>query len=399
MLFARWRKKNSEVPVASAPETTKPEKPTVSPVKSAAEPVEKDIAAAYKARGNKPALHEGPVHMRGDGVFCQSCGKKMPHAGPDILGKNYCESCYSVLVESTTLSCARCGKEVRYMTMVSKLCPACWLQEIDARRSFYRYYGELLEKALKERGIDVLPETLEELNAAGEATNQVIRHPQLNIIPLRGDMHGEYRERALYTIPCRGGIFALPDTGIALRYLALPDAPGFQKWAKDFLSSAPGSYLAAIRSDGQELYIAEQDGKVWSSDPAFQSFVLFDPQAEARRICSLLPEDKIQAVLNQYQTGIHHFDQFYYDCDHKKFFKVLADGDYYHGYDVSYLTVSKTELLSQWPVLNKSGFYNLYNECMGGDIPLFAIVDRLEEDERLTYYQPPDDTGRGIDWI
>ena len=391
MLFERWRKKNTEVTADSVPETTKPKKPTVSPVKSAAEPVEADIAAAYKARGNKPALHEGPVHLRGDGVFCQSCGKKVPYGGFHILGNNYCESCYRVLVESTTLPCARCGKEVRYMTIVHKLCPDCWLQEIDARRTFYRYYGKLLEKALREREIDVLPETLEGSNAAGEAAKPVIRCPQLKILPLRDD------ERALYTVPCRGGIFALPCVGIALRYLSLPVAPDFRKWAEDFLSSAPRSYLAAIRSDGQELYIADQNGKVWSSDPVFQPFALFDPQAEVRRICSLLPEDKIQAVSDLYQTGIHYLNYFYYDGDHKKFFKVLTDGDYYHGYDVSYLTVSKTELLSKWPVLNYSGFYDLYIQCMSGDIPLFAIVDRLEEDESLTDYQPPDSIGRGID--
>ena len=314
-------------------------------------------------------------------------------------GLVYCENCYSVLVESTTLPCARCGKTVRYKTMVSKLCPACWLQEIDTRRSFYRYYGELLEKALRERGVDVLPETLAGSNAAGEAAWPVVRYSWLNILPLRDDIHAGNRERALYTVPCRGGLFALPSNGIAPRYLDLPLTPGFQKWAKDFLCSAPHSYLAAIRSDGQELYIADQNGKVWSSDPMFQPFTLFDPQAETRRICGLLSEEQIQVVLDRYQTGIHHFDHFYYDCDHKKFFEVLTDGNYYHGYDVSYQTVSKAELLSKWRVLNFAGFYNLYVQCVGGNIPLFAIVERLEEDEILTDYQPPEGTGRGIDWF
>ena len=403
MFFSRWRKKKTETPAVSVQEKAKEsKKPTVTqpsrPMKSAAEPVEKDIAEAYKARGNKPALHQGPVHMRGDGIFCQSCGKKIPKAGHHILGNNYCDNCYSVLEESTTLPCARCGKMTPYKTMIRKLCPDCWLQEIEGRRSFYRYYGKMLEMALKERGIDVLPEVLDGITVDGKAVKPVIHYPWLNTIPLRHN-NQSLRERALYTVPCRGGMFAMPDNGIALRYLSVPATLGFQKWVKDYLNDAPRSYLAAIRSDGQELYIAEQNGEVWSSTPGFEPFILFDIQAEVRRICSLLPEEKIQAAADRYQTGIHHFDHFYYDGDHKKFFEVLTDGNYYHGYDVSYRTVSKAGLLSQWPVLNYSGFYDLYVQCLAGKIPLFAIVERLEEDETLTDYQPPEGTGCGIDWV
>lgn len=404
MFFVRKRKKKTAVPAVPPQAAAKEsDKSTVSmnvlPMDSAVEPAENEIAAAYKARGNKPALHEGPVYKRRDGIFCQSCGKKLPlpHTGPCIFGKNYCENCYSILADSTTVPCAHCGKPVPYRTIVSELCPDCWLQEIDARRSFYRYYRKLLEATLKERGVNVLPESLEGSNIDGTVVMPVvIRYPWLDVLPLRNTIR-DGNERVLYTVSCQGALFAMLSNGIALRYLFLPDTPGFQRWAEAFLCDIPHSYVTAICSDGEDLYIADQNGTVWSSAPMFQRFTLFDTREEIRRICGLLPKEQVQAITDPYRTGIHHLNDFYYDGDHKKFFYIHADGNYYHGYDVRYLTVSKSELFSRRPSLNRT-FYDLYVQCLGGNVPLFAIAELLEEDETLTDYQPPEDTGRGIDW-
>ena len=86
-------------------------------------------------------------------------------------------------------------------------------------------------------------------------------------------------------------------------------------------------------------------------------------------------EDQIKAAVAEFSRGISCCDNrnwVYYDGDRKKFFRVFADGNYYHGYEVSYPLMNKEEAI-QWEA-DSLNILQYEEQCAAGEVPLFLIL-------------------------
>ena len=94
------------------------------------------------------------------------------------------------------------------------------------------------------------------------------------------------------------------------------------------------------------------------------------------------------------QHGLFHFnfiEDTYYDSNAQVFFLVIKDGDYYHGYEVSYWPTEKEKVLVS---LEEQISFRPQNEIFFE----IAFVKSLPEcPERAKNYHPPiHDVGKGI---
>ena len=78
------------------------------------------------------------------------------------------------------------------------------------------------------------------------------------------------------------------------------------------------------------------------------------------------------------------------------FFSCLVDGNYYHGYDVSYPVLTKENALNLTRISN---LYTLHQELIKGIVPNSAVIEVLEEGPYIENYDPPERVGYGTLWI
>lgn len=106
-------------------------------------------------------------------------------------------------------------------------------------------------------------------------------------------------------------------------------------------------------------------------------------------------EEQIEAAVKDFSRGITRCSKIsdvYYDADRKKFFVVIVDGNYYHGYEVDYLLMSKEEAIQHETMFLHLPQYE--KQCKVGEIPLFLILLYLPYEEGDDY-APPYEFGRG----
>ena len=356
------------------------------------------IAAEYRARGCKPALRSSS-HASGHGLFCQSCGTRLESFSTceHILGINYCRKCYEVLLPQATLECKDCGQTIQGK------CRDCFLHHLEDVRQFIKPYGERFDAALREHGIHPQQSAFEGIDPYGRALVPVPELSSCNLIPLREKL-GMNQERALYTVNCRGDLFAIPDSMIGIRYITAHDPAALGKHpdlkepaSRNTIRST--SYILALRSDGEYLYYLTMGGYVLSENPSITPFSLFDPVQEAdRMIKAVITPGQIEQKADEIRKStVYSFSsQCYYDPRAKVFFSCLVDGNYYHGYDVSYPVLTKENALNLTRISN---LYTLHQELIKGIVPNSAVIEVLEEGPYIENYDPPERVGYGTLWI
>ena len=274
------------------------------------------------------------------------------------------------------------------------LCASCWKKDYDLKKEFYFPYKKRLDTALDEIGIITSDLSQKGIREYGIPEFEVIEHDWMEGIHLRKN------ERALYTVPCRNCTFGFPSNGIGLRYLYVSTNRQDQEWAKkvDF-----SDRILAITSDNEELYWLTEKGVIKSTKPYWNEFYLFYNVDECRKICAIIPCESVKLHISKLESGskygeyrifnIQHHT--FYDANAKVVFTVFADGNYYHGYDVSYFVHSKKEVLERILAYGHRSLYDISRECSIGQIPAFAVADMLEIDESNRSYEPPTDVGYG----
>ncbi len=344
---------------------------------------EVSVRQPYLDRGSVPALAVGPYRSRGDGRYCCSCGQMLTSRTGNlnmrcnmILGRDYCDGCFKVLLPKAQVECKFCHKTVAYADATTGKCPECLMAELEEKREFYRDYTETLHQALLARGISTQKESLDGVHKNGCAAFPVLPVPGVDLNPLRNDLSVPHDERAIYTVSCRGARLAFPDNSISLRYLFL--SPEFLA-ARHLRNFHPHEYILALASDGKELYMLKDDGAVISSAPDFSGFSLFDKQSEIRRYCSLIPTETIDRIIQEtYASGTHNISatgrSICYDAGKKGFTEEVIHGNSHEGIEVVYEPISKEQVLRR---MQHGSLYTLWHNCKNGIVPQFAIVDRL----------------------
>lgn len=279
------------------------------------------------------------------------------------------------------------------------LCISRWKKDYNSKKVFYFPYKKRLDAALNEMGIRTIELSLKEIRTYGSPKTQVIEYDWMEGIHLRKG------ERALYTISCRNCTFGFPSNGIGIRYLHVSTNKHNQEWARKVHFS---DVILAITSDNEELYWLTEKGVIKSTKDDWNETRLFYKVDECRKICAYISHESInlhisrlEAVSQYNKYGIFSlFNDTFYDANAKVAFTVFADGNYYHGYDVSYITNTKKDLLEN--LVSSYGYGNLYNiskKCSSGQIPTFAVADILDIDESKKDYNPPINVGFGSIYV
>ena len=269
-------------------------------------------------------------------------------------------------------------------------------QEIFAR------YDQMLTGFLLGQGIHARGSTPEGLDGEGKPLGYRGEEGRC-----RGMIRLRQNERAVSTFRIAGGWFAIPTTGIALRYMV----PSGDCRLMDFMGAYHRCVLAAA-TDETDAWLLLGDGSVVSSrdepdDPGHpekrRSVPLFDKRERIHGLArSYFPEQEIERQKRKLllRGGIirinGRFSACDYDTENKSFFRVFADGNMYHGYEVSYFVMSREEVLSQFA--KYEDILQTEIECMEGRVPLIEIVSRLE-DSGNPDYQPPEGYGEGVDFV
>jgi len=274
------------------------------------------------------------------------------------------------------------------------LCVSCWQKVYDSKKEFYFQYKKRLDTALNERGIRTLDLSQKGIGKYGNPKSRVIEYDWMEGIHLRKN------ERALYTIFCRKCTFGFPSNGIGLRYLYVSTNTQDQEWARkvDFSGKA-----LAITSDNEELYWLTEEGVIKSTKEEWNEFHLFNKVDECRKMCADIPIETIKSYISKLESESEYskyrifkiYNHTFYDANEKVAFVVFADGNYYHGYDVSYFVYSKKELLENILAQYGETLYNISRQCSNDWVPKFAVADVLEIDENKKDYVPPTDVGLG----
>lgn len=304
---------------------------------------------------------------------------------------------------SDQANCRQCGKELSDSARFHGLCYDCWCARLRVLRGFYRPYVERLRTLLARRGIFTSPGTLAGLTETGRPLRPV-RKAATSVIPLRED------EYAVYLFRARGALFAFPDNGIGLRYV-IPSADSvFMRQiaglGQDANAHSSGSqcFLAAA-SDGIHVYALSDDGKIYHTNPSVPEPIPVSSRLELCREVwqSFFSDEQIResaAWLNNRNGGIKNIDgdREYYDPTEKVFFWVSTDGNYYHGYDVSYLRLSKESVIDS-SLRSELTLFRLWEKCKRGEIPLAAELEFAEEAPEDMAYDPPENFGYGFHYM
>lgn len=355
------------------------------------------VAKTYTERRN------GFVHQYSVYHFtCARCGRTVecrsddrPRRYEDYQGKRYCRACWEEMEKTITTPCVRCGKPIslyeRGHSGRAGHCEACWLLNMREKRDMFGQYDAMLTGYLAGRGIAARGTDTDRLNEAGQPDGyRAGEERDHGLIRLRQN------EYAIGAFRCRGGWFAIPERGSLLRYLKpSPDGALMER-----LASIQGTILAAATA-GDDVFILTEKGMIASTDAGVDGARLFAPAERIGEMAArYFTEDEIEARVRRFMDGsiqpIPAGMATYYDTKAKVFFTVLADGNYYHGYDVSYPVRSKEAVLV-W----MTRFASVIGEeagCRRGEIPMIEIVRRLEEVPNA-HYQPPENFGYGVHFM
>lgn len=165
------------------------------------------------------------------------------------------------------------------------------------------------------------------------------------------------------------------------------------RWAKTITSRAwykrSKDYLAVLATD-TEMYVLFQSGKVKSTDPDFEEVYLFNKIEEARRICAELPNDKILDAaltieeIDEKKSSNYGFIHPYYSWELKSFIDGFKDGSLDTGIYAHYYSKSKEYMLENYLV--DQNLYEMWLSVKEGNVPRFAALDCLPEDETVDYH-------------
>ena len=349
---------------------------------------------------------------------CNKCGRYFeyrdgikPQAFEEYEKKKYCQKCWDKEQHRIKAPCRDCGRSITYYESRNQFrgrCRECWLKMLSFLRDKYGRYRLLLEDILREKGIKLEPMYTDGLDETGRPSHS-IKDLRLNLLPLRDN------EYALYLFHAGDGVLAFPDNGINLRYIKAP-------LSKRILEAADVSEsLLAGGSDGKHIYVLTGKGELYSSNkevlngeqPSSYSKAI-DQLLGKKRSDDLKPvqiifpvsfclskagdyfsEERIKAAAAEFCShGITAVNSdTYYDPHAKKFFKVLTDGNYYHGYEVSYLQISRSEVMDEC-VRYHFSIDQFIDLCEAGTIPMLVILSRLPWVEGP--YDPPESFGQGV---
>ena len=332
---------------------------------------------------------------------CDECGNSYEYrsdekakAYTEYRKKNYCPSCWEQKQRELKEPCPECG---RLLTICERrrffngLCRECWIRSIGSLRKEYAEYRGMLEYMTAQRGIRLEPPYTDGLDETGRPLQSIRTEEEADMLPLR---EGEY---ALYLMNAGDGIFAFPDNGIGLRYVRLPSD-------RTMLSvDKRNNRLLAAGSDGKDLYILTDQGILISTNPELR-----ENAGPNIRVIDIMPfcretagkyftEEQIDAAAAEFcRKGISEIsNSYYYDSDAKKFFYLLMDGNYYHGYDVSYANMKKEEVIAGQIRNPFFSIRNFIRECREGKIPILLILERLPWEDGP--YTPPEEFRRSIE--
>lgn len=372
--------------------------------------IRKISKSEFDSRRNQvsPSVTEkrnGFVHQYHVLIFrCEECKKCFeyqddlrPKPFAEYQNKTYCCNCWEKKQHELYEACPECGKPLSVFERRNQYkgkCRDCWIKTIAELREKYREYQILLEDRLKEQGIVLNPTYTDGLDETGRPSHS-IKNKEIDMLPLRDN------EYALYLFNVGDGVFAFPDNGIGLRYIHAPSDRKFSKVAGD-----RGSLLAA-GTDGKAIYILTGKGKLYITNP--DSSEDKDDCTEGVQVIDLLSlclktaedifsekqiEDAVAAFCSHGIASVD--DEIYYDPAAQKFFRVAVDGNYYHGYDVDYLLMSKEEVITRHTRFDFS-IDSFVDACRAGKIPMLVILSRLPFTEGP--YSPPDNFGYGKHFV
>lgn len=272
--------------------------------------------------------------------------------------------------------------------------------EIAFIKSLYKKYYEMTKEKLKSKGIIVHDLSMNGIDINGIPVDPVFSYGSIDMLPLRKD------ERAVYSIECRNHVFGLPSNGIGIRYIYIDEKNIDLEWMNHVEKMFDTSYtfVLSICTDGQELYFLCDDGRIMSTDDNWISIEVFDPIQERLRYAAGFTSEEISAEkekrLAETPEGrfgifaVNGYWDYFYDTNKKVFFRVSTFGSYSEGYDVSYYTVSKRDVMKRLSASFHNHLYYLAKGCSIGEIPDIALVNSLPEEFRDGYI-PPVEVGSG----
>ena len=367
--------------------------------------------AEYSGRAHQVAktyteTRNGMVHQYSLHIFhCDGCNQyyefrsdMIPRPYMEYGGKRYCPDCWETAQHELKEACPDCGTALSVYQRRSFFrgkCRDCWLKEIRRLRECYKPYQQELAAYLEKKGISLEKPFLDGLSETGRPLEQIAEQKD-GLLPLR---QGEY---ALYLFSARDGVFAFPDNGIGLRYIK----PSPDREFMNTLESIESNHqLLAAASDGRNVYVLDQYGTMYTTEkksPLAKKPVgekIIDPLAHSLKIAKeYFTEEQIQTIAKKVcGSGIFEIDSHtYYDPEAQKFFRVLTDGNSYHGYEVSYEQLTKEEVMDRLTRFHFS-LFNVKEFCQSGHLPNLVLAYYLPWSEGP--YTPPDNFGYGTEFI
>lgn len=352
---------------------------------------------------------------------CSRCGRCFqyrdglrPRPFEEYEKKIYCRECWEKEERLIRVPCKDCSRSLTLYEsrhQFKGMCRDCWMKKIAGLRDKYSRYRELLEDILREKGIELEPPFTDGLDETGRPDHSV-ENLRLQISPLRDD------EYALYLFRAGNGLLAFPDNGISLRYIKAPSSE------KILEAADVHEYLLAAGSDGKDIYVLTGKGELYSSNhdilkgekpPAINAMTdrllrikrsgqgkpvqIIDPAPFClRKAKEYFTDEQIEAAAAQFcSRGITAVSSnTYYDPAAQKFFKVLTDGNYYHGYDVSYPVISRDEVLDEH-IRYHFSIDQFIDRCEEGTIPMLVILAKLPWTDGP--YAAPDNFGYGDHFV
>lgn len=348
---------------------------------------------------------------------CSVCGNRLKPEGVFCYGKNKekcCESCYrkaDLLSQEKTNSQSvqtnmpnvqseddsKSRESIQYWSYSEPT-----LRSLSTIQEIYSRYDTLLTEFLINQGIPAKGGSLEGINDRGKPDGYRGREERDHeMIRLRQN------ESAAITFHIAGGWFAIPSAGSCLRYII----PSTDDRLMDFMGSVNGVILAAA-TDDKDVWILTDNGNVISSDQTWgvqadtqekAPVFLFDKKDKIHELTmKYFTEDRIEKIIKQMLNlgGVVRINDNLGSCDYdteeKVFFGVRTDGDYYHGYDVSYPVLKKENIISR--MINHASLLTVELGCLQGKLPLIELIGRLEDSGKLDY-RPPYNYGDGVDYI
>ena len=343
---------------------------------------------------------------------CDKCGRCFqyregvkPQAYEEYKSRKYCRECWKKEQELIRVPCCDCGRPITLFESRNQFkgrCRECWLKMLPSLRKKYGRYRSLLEDILLEKGIKLEPMFTDGLDETGRP-DHCVEDLRLRVRPLRDN------EYALYLFYAGNGVLAFPDNGIGLRYIKAPSSEIILE-AADVSES-----LLAGGSDGKDIYVLTGKGELYSSNENIlkgenpgcygeridrllgkerrsnlKPVQIIDPKLFClRKAGEYFTEEQIMTAAAKFSSqGIAAVNSnTYYDPEAKKFFKVLTDGNYYHGYDVFHEQVSRSKIMDDY-VRRFFSIDQFIDQCEAGTIPMLVIISKLPWVEGP--YDPPE---------